>query len=159
MVRVARHKYTSKDGVEYDSREEYLYHLLLLSDKNVSCIHRQVRLNILPPIYMLVPRQLKTKVRIDKRLMVSGHNYTSDFIFFEGDKIVVCDVKSEYTRSLREYSITKKGVIEKIVTHNKKRHGWAAHVIFREAIHLRKNEWRIIDYPPDGAAYCLIPFS
>ena len=29
-ARVIQHKYTSKDGTEYDSKEEYLYHQILL---------------------------------------------------------------------------------------------------------------------------------
>ena len=78
-VRVVQHKYTSKDGTEYDSRDEYLYHQILLADKRVSCIHRQVKLNIFKSLYMLVPKQLKTKIRYDKRLMVSGHSYKPDF--------------------------------------------------------------------------------
>jgi len=151
-VRVMQHKYSARDGTEYDSREEYLYHRMLLADKNVSCIHRQVKLNIFPSIYMRVPKQLKTKVRYDKRLMVSGHGYKPDFIFFEGGKLVVCDVKSKYTHGLREFRITAKGVINKIVAHNRKRHQGDPKMVFREAIHIKKNEWKIIDYPPDGCS-------
>lgn len=91
-ARVIQHKYTSKDGTEYDSKEEYLYHQILLADKRVSCIHRQVKLSIFKSIYMIVPKQLKTKVRYDKRLMVSGHSYKPDFIFWKDGKLIVCDV-------------------------------------------------------------------
>lgn len=150
MVRVMQHKYTSHDGTEYDSREEYLYHQMLLADGKVTCIHRQVRLNIFPSIFMVVPKQLKTKVKYDRRLMVRGHSYKPDFIFWDGEKIVVCDVKSKYTHSLREFRITAKGIIAKIVAHNKKRHPDSPVMIFREAIHIKKNEWKIIDYPPAG---------
>lgn len=152
MVRVVQRKYLARDGTEYDSKEEYLYHQMLLSDKKVSCIHRQVKLSIFPSIYMYVPKQLKTKVRYDKRLMTSGHGYKPDFIFFEGEKLVVCDVKSKYTHSLREFRITAKGVINKIVAHNRRRHHGNPVMIFREAIHVRKNEWKIIDYPPEGCS-------
>ena len=44
MVRVMQHKYTDRNGTEYDSREEYLYHQILLADNRVSCIHRQAKL-------------------------------------------------------------------------------------------------------------------
>mgnify|MGYP002515436140 FL=1 len=152
MARVIQHKYLARDGTEYDSREECQYHQILLADKNVSCIHRQVKLNIFPSIYMRVPKQLKTKVRYDRRLMVSGHGYKPDFIFFEGDKIIVCDVKSNYTHTLREFRITAKGMISKIVAHNRKRHRGDPKMVFREAIHIKKNEWKIIDYPPDGCS-------
>lgn len=151
MVRVMQHKYTA-DGAEYDSREEYLYHKILLASSDATCIHRQVKLSIFPSIYMVVPKQLKTKIRYDKRLLISGHGYKPDFIFFEGDKIIVCDVKSKYTHSLREFRITAKGIINKIIAHNKKRHGGKPVVVFREAIHIKKNEWKIIDYPPAGCS-------
>lgn len=150
MVRVMQHRYTSPDGTEYDSREEYLYHQILLVDKNVSCIHRQVRINIFPAIYMMVPKQLKTKIRHDRRLMISGHGYKPDFIFWENRKIIICDVKSSYTHKLREFRITAKGMVAKIVAHNKARHDGRPVMVFREAIHVKKNEWKIIDYPPDG---------
>lgn len=147
-----QHKYLAHDGTEYDSREEYLYHQILLADQEVSCIHRQVKLTIFKSIYMYVPKQLKTKVRYDRRLMVSGHSYKPDFIFWERGKLIVCDVKSKYTHSLREFRITAKGIINRIVEHNKKRHGGEPFMVFREAIHVKKNEWKIIDYPPDGCS-------
>lgn len=152
-VRVIQHKYLSPDGTEYDSREEYLYHRKLLQDEQVTCIHRQVKLNIHPSLYMIVPKQLKTKIKYNRRLMISGHNYKPDFIFWEGDRLIVCDVKSDYTHSLREFRITAKGIINKIVAHNKKRHGGEPFVVFREAIHLKKDDWKIIDYPPIGCKY------
>lgn len=148
-----QHKYLSPDGTEYDSREEYLYHRELLQDEQVTCIHRQVKLNIHPSLYMIVPKQLKTKIKYNRRLMISGHNYKPDFIFWEGDRLIVCDVKSDYTHSLREFRITAKGIINKIVAHNKKRHGGEPFVVFREAIHLKKDDWKIIDYPPSGCQY------
>ena len=71
----------------------------------------------------------------------------------EGDRLIVCDVKSDYTHSLREFRITAKGIINKIVAYNKKRHGGEPFVVFREAIHLKKDDWKIIDYPPTGCKY------
>lgn len=147
MVRVMQHKY-SVDGVEYDSRDEYLYHYILLTSPNVSCIHRQVRINLIKPIWMFKPKQLKTKVRYDRRLMINGHSYTADFVFFENGRLIICDVKSNYTQSLREFRITAKACVSRIMAHNKKRHGGEPFVVFREAIHIKKNEWKIIDYPP-----------
>ena len=154
MGRVMQVKYTAPNGEVYDSREEWLYHQELLGDEDVSCIHRQVRITILPTLYMEVPKQLKTKIRYDKRLLINGHSYKPDFIFFEKDKLVVCDVKSSYTSKLREFRITAKGVVAKIVAHNKKRHGGEPYMVFREAIRVRKGVWKIIDYPPAGARYC-----
>lgn len=151
--RVIQQKYIASDGTEYDSKDEYLYHQILLTDKRVSCIRRQVRINIFPTVYMKVPKQLKAKIRYDKRVMVNGHNYKADFVFWEDGRLVVCDVKSSYTHKLREFRITAKGVINKILSHNKKRHNGDPFVVFREAIHIKKNEWKIIDYPPKGCTY------
>ena len=61
-VRVMQQKYIAPDGTVYDSKDEYLYLQILLTDKLVTCIHRQVKLNIFHTLYMIVPKQLKTKI-------------------------------------------------------------------------------------------------
>ena len=152
-VRVIQQKYIAPDGTVYDSKDEYLYHKIILTDKRVTCIHRQVKINIFPLLYMVVPKQLKTKIRYDKRVMVNGHSYKADFVFWEDGRLVVCDVKSSYTHKLREFRITLKGVINKILSHNKKRHGGEPYVVFREAIRIKKDKWKTIDYPPKGCTY------
>ena len=152
-VRVIQQKYIAPDGTMYDSKDEYLYLQIILNDKRVTCIHRQVKINIFQSLYMVVPKQLKTKIRYDKRVMVNGHSYKADFVFLEDGRLVVCDVKSGYTHKLREFRITAKGVINKILSHNKKRHGGEPYVVFREAIHIKKDKWKIIDYPPKGCTY------
>lgn len=149
VARVIQHKVVY-DGIEYDSRDEYLYHQMLLSSDNVSCIHRQVKINLIKPVYFLKPKQLKTKVRLDKRLLMNGHSYKADFVFFEDGKLVICDVKSSFTSKLREFRITAKACLAKIIEHNKKRHNGEPYIVFREAVHVRKNEWKIVDYPPNG---------
>ena len=85
--------------------------------------------------------------------MVNGHSYKADFVFWEDGRLIVCDVKSGYTHKLREFRITAKGVINKILSHNKKRHNGEPFVVFREAIHIKKDKWKIIDYPPKGCTY------
>ena len=152
-VRVIQQKYIAPDGTVYDSKDEYLYHQIILTDKRATCIHRQVKLNIFPTLYMIVPKKLKTKIRYDKRVMVNGHNYKADFVFLEDGRLIVCDVKSSYTHKLREFRITAKGVINKILSHNKKRHCGEPYVVFREAIHIKKDKWKLIDYPPKGCTY------
>ncbi|MQO98335.1 hypothetical protein F7D19_07640 [Prevotella copri] len=97
---------------------------------------------------MLKPKQLKTKVKYVRMSLLYGHNYTADFVYREGDRIVICDVKSLYTSKLREFSITTKAVVARLIAHNKKRHNGESVVIFRKAIKVNKNEWKIVDYPP-----------
>lgn len=149
MVRVTQHR-VCYGGEEYDSRDEYLYHQMLLGDRNVCCIRRQVKINLIKPVYFLKPKQLKTKVRYDRRLLMNGHSYKADFVFFENGKLVICDVKSSFTSKLREFRITAKACLMRIIEHNNRRHDGKPYVIFREAIHIRKNEWKIVDYPPNG---------
>lgn len=67
MPRIVQHKYTASDGAVYDSADEYRYHQILLASPDVSCIHRQVRLLIIPKVEMIVPKQLKTKIRYETR--------------------------------------------------------------------------------------------
>lgn len=148
--RVGSKKYNAPDGNEYDSREEYLYLQKILDDPNISCIHRQVTITAIKPVWMLRPKQLKTKVKYERRSLLHGHNYTADFVYREGDKIVICDVKSLYTSRLREFSITAKAVMARIIAHNRKRHNSEPVVIFRKAIKIKKDEWNIVDYPPSG---------
>ena len=111
MPRIVQHKYTASDGAVYDSADEYRYHQILLASPDVSCIHRQIRLLIIPKVEMIVPKQLKTKIRYDKRQLVSPHHYKPDFIFFERGRIVICDVKSSYTATMREFNITAKACL------------------------------------------------
>ena len=148
MGRVGSKKYYAPDGNEYDSREEYLYLQAILDDPGISCIHRQVTITAINPVWMLKPKQLKTKVKYERRSLLYGHNYTADFVYREGDKIVICDVKSLYTSKLREFSITTKAVVARLIAHNRKRHNGEPVVIFRKAIKIKKNEWKIVDYPP-----------
>lgn len=62
MGRVGSKKYFAPDGNEYDSREEYLYLQTILDDPGISCIHRQVTITAINPVWMLKPKQLKTKL-------------------------------------------------------------------------------------------------
>lgn len=150
--RVGSKKYYAPDGNIYDSREEYLYLQTILDDPNISCIHRQVTITAIKPVWMLRPKQLKTKVKYERRSLLYGHNYTADFVYREGDKVVICDVKSLYTSRLREFSITAKAVMARIIAHNRKRHNGESVVIFRKAIKINKDEWKIVDYPPSDCA-------
>ena len=152
MGRVGSKKYYAPDGNEYDSREEYLYLQAILGDSNISCIHRQVSITAIESVWMLKPKQLKTKIKYERRQLLHKHGYTADFVYREGDKIVICDVKSLYTSKLREFSITTKAVVARLIAHNNKRHNGEPVVIFRKAIRIKKNEWKIVDYPPSDCS-------
>lgn len=151
--RVTQRKYIAPDGTIYDSQDEYEYLKILWAEGKATNIHSQVEFCVFPKRYKVVPKQQKTKVRYDKRVLIPEHNYTADFVFFEDGRLIICDVKSKHTHKFREFRITVKGMITKILSHNKKRHNGEPYVVFREAIHIKKNEWNIIDYPPKGCTY------
>ena len=65
--RVGSKKYYAPDGNEYDSREEYLYLQAILDDPGISCIHRQVTITAIKPVWIMRPKQLKTKVKYERR--------------------------------------------------------------------------------------------
>lgn len=146
-MRVFQKKVTY-EGKVFDSKDEAAFYRLLKDDRSVNHIHTQVRFNVIKPVWMMVPKQLKTKIRYDKRLLIGGHNYTADFVFLEGEKIVVCDVKSKYTASLREFGITMKAMIRKLLNHNAQKRKSQRKFIFRKAVN-NKGSWTIHEYPPE----------
>lgn len=148
MVRIFQKK-VQYEGKTFDSKEEVTYYRLIKDDRTISCIHTQVRFNVIKAVYMMVPKQLKTKVKHVQRLLIGGHDYTSDFVYFEGNRLVICDVKSAYTSKLREFRITEKAFIARVIEHNRQRNNGQREIVFRVAIH-DKGRWVTKDYPPLG---------
>ena len=81
----------------------------------------------------LVPKQLKTKVRYDTRVVEQDSRYTCDFFYKEDGKIIVEEFKSEQTSKLPDYVLRRKLMIKKIYKHNERkgRTPW----VFREVIY------------------------
>ena len=111
----------------------------------ISGLRLQVQFEILPKITKMVPKQLKTKVRFEERVVESAVHYTCDFIYKDGDKYVIEDVKSDYARKgSRDYPLRRHRMVEKIKAHNDKgRSRW----LFREAVLVGKS-LKIKDYEP-----------
>lgn len=126
-------------------RDRYIYLEWQQRDGKISGLRTQWRFEIMPKITKLVPKQLKTKVRYDERVVESSIHYTCDTIYKEGDVYVIEDVKSEYGRKgSRDYPLRRHRMVEKIKEHNAKGHGrW----IFREAVLIGKH-LKIEDYEP-----------
>ena len=58
---------------------------------------------ILQPEYELIP-----SARIPHEKPLRAHKYTADFQYVQDGKIVIEDVKSDYTRKSRDYIINRK---------------------------------------------------
>lgn len=133
MVRVTQAK-VEYDGMTFDSKEELAFYLELLSDGSVSSIRRQAGFLLIPKQEQLVVKHLKTKDKLIRKTLEFPVMYHADFVYKKGDVLVVCDVKSKYTHSFREFSIVRKLMVRKILEHNKRRHGGDPKVVFLEAI-------------------------
>lgn len=129
-------------GIEFDSKHEMLRYIYLRDRQQrgeISGLKLQKEFVLLQPTTKLVPVQLKTKVRYDKRVVEQDARYTCDFLYKEGDYMVIEEFKSEQTSKLPDYILRRKLMIKKIYKHNerKNRTKW----IFREIIyHFDKNK-------------------
>lgn len=133
MVRVTQHK-CEYGGMVFDSSEELGFYLELLGNPSVSNIHRQTQFLLIPKQEQMVVKHLKTKDKVVSRLLERPVQYHADFVYRLNDTIVICDVKSPYTSKFREFSITRKLMVQKIIRHNKRRHNGETRVVFLEAI-------------------------
>ena len=133
MVRVIQSK-VECDGMVFDSKEEFGFYVHLLGDPEVSCIRRQTQFLLIPKQEQMVVKHLKTKDKLVSRLLERPVQYHADFVYRKNGTIIICDVKSKYTASFREFSIIRKLMVQKIARHNKKRHGGEPMVVFLEAI-------------------------
>lgn len=146
-VRVTQHK-VECDGMSFDSREEMKYYLMLKDDSSVSCIHRQVQLELVPKSEVSMIKHLKTKDKVIPKFLDHPITYKPDFIYLKDGVIFVVDVKSSFTHSFREFSIIRKLMLKKILEHNKKRHEGLARMVFREVIFGKGGSIKIVDKPP-----------
>ena len=98
-------------GIIFDStleRDRYIF----LTDAQrrgvIRNLRRQVKYEIIPKQTHIVATQLKTKVRYDERVLENNAEYTADFVYNIGDREVVEDTKSEYTRMEKDYVLRRK---------------------------------------------------
>lgn len=112
-----RNKYGNRkihrDGEVFDSKREFeRYHELLFMVKagKIHDLHRQVKFELVPAYYEPVERYSeKTGKRLTdgQRCVEQAVNYYADFVYWEGDQMVVEDVKSEATKT-EAYIIKRK---------------------------------------------------
>lgn len=132
-------------GMVFDSRYElnrYLYLQFQCKMNEIQDLRRQVSFLIIPKTVRLVPKRLKTKVKMEERVVEQESVYTCDFLYREGDKYVIEEFKSEYTAKLQDYILRRKLMIRKIYEHNaKKRSQW----IFRSCVYSERGQLTITD--------------
>lgn len=123
-------------GIKFDStheRDRYLYLYRLQKEGKITDLTLQKEFVLIPSTTKLVPVQLKTKVRYDKRVVEQDSRYTCDFFYKENGKIIVEEFKSEQTAKLPDYVLRRKLMILKIYKHNEKKNRttW----VFREVVY------------------------
>ena len=132
-------------GKTFDSayeRDRYIYLSGLQKQGKISCLRVQTPFLLIKKTIKLIPKQLKTKVRWDKRVIEKEAGYHNDFTYIENGVYVCEEFKSTYTSSLADYILRRKLMIKKIYDHNAKGHGqW----IFREVVYHGKGKIIVTD--------------
>ena len=126
-------------GISFDSRYErdrYIYLCHLQKQGKISGLRLQVGFRIIKKVIKLIPVQLKTKVRYDKKVVEKEARYHCDFLYKEDGKIIVEEFKSVMTAELPDYVLRRKLMVNKIYDHNERpnRTQW----VFREVIYDKK---------------------
>lgn len=132
-------------GIKFDStyeRDRYIYLCHLQKQGKISGLRLQTPFLLITKTIKLIPRQLKTKVRWDKRVMEHEAMYHCDFCYLENGVYVCEEFKSQMTSKLADYILRRKLMIKKIYEHNAKGRGqW----VFREVIYYNKSKTTIED--------------
>ena len=132
-------------GIKFDStyeRDRYIYLCQLQKEGKISGLRLQTPFLLIKKTIKLVPKQLKTKVRWDKKVIEHEAGYHCDFTYFEDGKYICEEFKSAMTSKLADYILRRKLMVQKIYNHNKKGHGqW----IFREVVFFNKCKTIITD--------------
>lgn len=111
-------------GMTFDSRKEFKRFLYLQFQEKkgvISQLRRQVKFQIIPPLYTTrtIVHAKTTEIRCS--LIDRASYYTCDFLYRENGKIIIEDVKSAETAKLKDYILRRKLMIRIIYNHNEKR--------------------------------------
>lgn len=134
-------------GIKFDSTHERDYYILLCHRQRhgeISGLRLQTPFILIPQTTKLVPKQLKTKIRYDRKVVEQDAGYHNDFSFYDTQAgvYVCCEYKSEMTAELPDYVLRRKLMVRKIYEHNAKgRSRW----IFREVVYHKNGSLTITD--------------
>lgn len=106
-------KVTTSDGITHDSQKEanrWCELKLLERAGKITDLSRQVAFELIPAQYESVPRVSKSGKQLkDKQVLIEKSvKYIADFVYREGGKLVVEDVKSPATAKKESYIIKRK---------------------------------------------------
>lgn len=108
-------KYGSKrtwvGDICFDSKKEAQYYVYLRELERrgeISNLRRQVKFEIVPPVYEQRVVHLKTRDRVETKQVQPAVHYVADFVYEKDGKDVVVDVKSVATRKKELYIVKKK---------------------------------------------------
>jgi hypothetical protein len=102
-----------RDGEVFDSKREFeRYQELLWLERagRIHDLHRQVKFELVPAFYEPYERRSEKTGKLltdGQRCIEKAVNYYADFVYWEGDEMVVEDVKSEATKT-EAYIIKRK---------------------------------------------------
>ena len=110
-----RNKYGShevvRDGRKFQSTLEGDRWMFLQKKQKeglISDLEMQKTFILIPTQYKEVRKQLKTKVKIVKRVAERDCRYIADFVYKKGDQVIVEDTKSDATVKKESYIIKRK---------------------------------------------------
>lgn len=100
-------------GMKFDSTRERDRYIFLEDCQRrglISELKRQVKFVLIPDEYTDVQKQLKTKVRIDRRRSFIGVSYKADFVYYHNarQEHVVEDIKISPRVIPKEYELKEK---------------------------------------------------
>lgn len=113
-------------GMTFDSEQELDRYIALKAMEirgEVSRIHRQVKLTISPAVVRTEFIQMKTKIKEKRTVIQPARHYTADFVYRDNVKecIVIEDVKSSYTATLKDYILRRHLLLLKIQKHEREK--------------------------------------
>ena len=119
-------KYFSKkvrnEHGEFDSKAEYERFLYLKGQEDrgiISDLKCQVEFEVLPKQYKVVRKELKTKIKYERKFDEHAIHYTADFTYINHlGQYVISEVKSVGTALVRDYPLRRKLIKNIINTHN-----------------------------------------
>lgn len=107
-----KNKYGAKkvvfDGITFDSKKEGLYYLKLKDMERcgeIENLRLQVPFELLPAIYRDEIVHLKTKDKVERKLIQRAVNYIADFVYTKDGKEYIIDTKG---MRLPDYILKKK---------------------------------------------------
>lgn len=106
----------------FDSKAEFERYLYLKDQEDrgiISDLKCQVEFEILPKQYKVVRKELKTKVKYERKFDEHAIHYTADFTYINHlGQYVISEVKSVGTALARDYPLRRKLIKNIINTHN-----------------------------------------